>query len=59
MENAAVTLIELVISHAIGDASEDDVDAALAHVRLTELEAMPKSLVQGKALEARLARVTS
>jgi type I restriction enzyme, S subunit len=59
MENAAVTLIESVISHAIGDASEDDVDAALARVRLAEIEAAPESLVQGKALKARLARVTS
>jgi len=59
MENAAVTLIESVISHAIGDASEDDIDAAFARVRLTEIEATPDSLVQGKALDARLARITS
>lgn len=59
MENAAVTLIEAVISHAIGDASKDDVDAAFAGVRLMEIEAAAESLVEGKALKARLARVTS
>jgi type I restriction enzyme S subunit len=57
MENAAVGLVESVVAHALGDASEDDIDTALAHLRLIEIKSDPKSLVQGKALEARLARI--
>ena len=58
LENAAAALAESVISRAIGDAHEDDVAAAVASVRLSEIEAEPETLVTGKALNARLARLT-
>ena len=58
LENAASALAESVVSHAIGDVDENGVDAAVARLRLTEIEAEPGSLVTGGALNARLARIT-
>ena len=59
LENASAALVELVILRAIGDASENDIDAAVANLRLSEIEAEPRSLVTGEALDARLARMAS
>lgn len=57
LENAATGYLEAIIACALGDAHTDDVDAALARMRLTEIEAAPESLVEGKALRVRLARI--
>jgi transcriptional regulator of met regulon len=59
LENAATSLMESVIWHALGDVSEDDVDASLARVRLAEIEASPESVVTGDALKSRLARLNT
>lgn len=57
LENAATGFLETIIAHALGDAQTDAVDAALARIRLTEIEAASSSLFQGKALQERLARI--
>lgn len=59
LENAATAFLETIIAKALGDASEDEVDAALANLRLVEIEAAPERLIQGKALRTRLARIAS
>ncbi|MCC6156482.1 MAG: hypothetical protein IT350_00395 [Deltaproteobacteria bacterium] len=51
LENAATVYMEAIIANAIGDGSEDDIDGALADLRIVEAEADPDSTLRGPALE--------
>ena len=56
IENAATAIVEGIISRALGDGTEDAIDAALARLRLAEIEGKPEAVLQGAALEKRLKR---
>jgi type I restriction enzyme S subunit len=55
IEDVAIAELEYAIGN---EREEDNAEAAIARKRLSELKAAPESLVQGRELRARLARIT-
>lgn len=56
IENAGVAVVEAIVGQMIGESSEDEIDSALGRLRIVEMEAAPEGVLQGAALERKLAR---
>lgn len=54
IENAAVAYLEAIIAHALGDESQNTIDATLGALRLAEMEAHPDKVIQGPVLAEKM-----
>lgn len=56
LEDATVAVLESVIAHTLGDASDNAIDAAMARLRLAEIADDPGKVLRGAKLEKRMQR---